>query len=321
MESYFTECQICHSPLGNDNDGITGLVSINCELCGEFKIDFNFFDDLPGTYPRQLEEGGWIKLSRHSRMQNLRGNAVTFTPALVEALFSEAPSAVEQQKQNLILYIGNLGEPGQRVPINYDKDFPLIGSPSPYAFSFILEALAAKEYLLHNAVFGPQQTTQLTDDGWSLFDELNSTANSSENSFMAMQFNNEQVKALYDDYIKPAMAEIGCPIGLLTEDQGAGLIDDQLLTRLNSAKFIIADVSDQNINVYWEAGYGEGQDKPVIYICERSIFEDNGASNEKRPPFDTNHRLHVLWVKGEEQDFTKRLQATVQATFPDLQGI
>lgn len=318
MEPFFTECQICETPFENEIVERNGLVSINCGLCGRFKIDFNLFDDLQGLYPRQLENRGWIKLSHHSRMQNLQGNETTFTQSLVEALFSEASPTVEQQKQNLIFYTGTVSEPGESVGIDYELDYPLIGSPSSNAFDFIFRSLASKEYLSHDTVCGSRQETHLTDDGWNLFAELSNVARTSENSFMAMQFANTYVMELYETHIKAAMAELGCPISVLTEEQGAGQIDDQLLTRLNSARFIIADVSDHNINVYWEAGYGEGQGKPVIYICERSIFENNDPSNEKRLPFDTNHRLHVLWEKGKEVDFVRRLKDTVLATFPEI---
>jgi len=44
---------------------------------------------------------------------------------------------------------------------------------------------------------------------------------------------------------------------------------------IRSAKFLVADLTDENRGAYWEAGFGEGLGKKVYYTCE--------ASNSTRP--------------------------------------
>jgi len=307
----YTECQICNIPLkGVVEEG--GIVKVGCNLCGHFLIERNIFDDLRGTYPRQLKEGGWVKLSHYSRMQNMYRKKALFTAELVASLLSGTFQTLQQQQSNLLLYLGYKGKAGHAVIVRTSLDFPVIGSHDKEGFKLILTWLRSQGFVntSEKETIGGGMSTVLTIPGLIEFEKLKNTSTSFR-CFMAMQFNNSRVKRLYEDHITKAVADLGCQINIVTDEQTAGLIDDQILMHLNLAKFIIADVSDRNLNVFWEAGYAEGQGTPVIYICEKESFKDNH-------PFDTNHRLHVLWEAGEEQDFTRRLKATVSATFPDL---
>ena len=60
---------------------------------------------------------------------------------------------------------------------------------------------------------------------------------------------------------------------------------------------------------YWEAGYADALDKPVIYICEKSKFKT------KPSHFDTNHSTTIFWEKGKDSDnmdFRRQLIATLR---------
>jgi hypothetical protein len=46
---------------------------------------------------------------------------------------------------------------------------------------------------------------------------------------------------------------------------------------------------------YWEAGFAEGLGKPVIYTCSHEAFADP----HRRPHFDTNYHLTVIWSIAE----------------------
>jgi nucleoside 2-deoxyribosyltransferase len=80
---------------------------------------------------------------------------------------------------------------------------------------------------------------------------------------------------------------------------------------IRNARFLIADLTDDNEGAYWEAGFAEGLGKPVIFICEEAKFE------EKKTHFDTNHHLTVKWDKGSPQGAAEELKATIRATLPD----
>ncbi len=90
----------------------------------------------------------------------------------------------------------------------------------------------------------------------------------------------------------------------------AGLIDDHLRVEIRISRFLIADLTDDNRGVYWEAGFAEGLGKPVIYTCEKSIF-DSGKTH-----FDTNHQQTLKWEKDRLSAFEQDLKNMIRATMP-----
>jgi nucleoside 2-deoxyribosyltransferase len=69
---------------------------------------------------------------------------------------------------------------------------------------------------------------------------------------------------------------------------------------------VLVDLTHENAGAYWEAGYAEGLGKPVLYICERTKFD------EKKTHFDTNHCTTVLWHPDSILDFVEDLKATLK---------
>ena len=86
----------------------------------------------------------------------------------------------------------------------------------------------------------------------------------------------------------------------------AGVIDNIMRIQIRDAKFVIADLTHDNRGAYWEAGYAEGLGKPVIYICEKTKFD------EKKTHFDTNHCLTVPWSRDDDTGFCDALSATIR---------
>ena len=96
---------------------------------------------------------------------------------------------------------------------------------------------------------------------------------------------------LVNDHFRAAVAQTGFELRRLDDEQPAGLIDDRLRVEIQSARFLIADLTHGNRGAYWEAAYAEGLGRPVIYTCQHSKFAETSH-------FDTNHHLTVLWDEG-----------------------
>ena len=77
-------------------------------------------------------------------------------------------------------------------------------------------------------------------------------------------------------------------------------------TQIRDAAFVLVDLTHDNSGAYWEAGYGEGLGKPVIYICEQNKFDT------EKTHFDTNHCTTVAWSIGDPEPFVERLIATLR---------
>ena len=127
--------------------------------------------------------------------------------------------------------------------------------------------------------------------------------------FLALQFGSVEVEHLANEHIRPVVKkELGYELLGLREVSKAGVIDEILCETIRKSEFMIADLTDGNNGVYWEAGFAEGARIPVIYICERSKFE------AKKTHFDTNHRTTIMWSSGESDPFEGKLVDTIRRT-------
>ena len=72
------------------------------------------------------------------------------------------------------------------------------------------------------------------------------------------------------------------------------------------ALFVISDLTHDNHEAYWEAGYAEDLGKPVVYICNKEKFENVGTH------FDVNHCTTIAWSTEGSDEFCSRLIATLR---------
>lgn|SRR5262249_10702322 len=150
----------------------------------------------------------------------------------------------------------------------------------------------------------------LTFKGWQRWHDLQRGAATGPTAFMAMQYGDSRLDRIVNDWFRPAIRQTGFRLVRLDDEERAGLIDDRIRVEIQSARFLVADLTTGNKGAFWEAGYAEGLDKPVIYTCEQSAFST--ASH-----FDTNHHLHILWDESGLEQAMERLKATIRVTIPE----
>ena len=119
----------------------------------------------------------------------------------------------------------------------------------------------------------PQSTLNLKQinlslDGWERYEAEQRGRFAGNYGFMALQFDNDELKEFVRDVVKPTVKEATDVVDLRDVSK-AGLIDNLIVTQIRDARFVIADLTDDNRGAYWEAGYAEGLGKPVIYICKK----------------------------------------------------
>jgi nucleoside 2-deoxyribosyltransferase len=64
-------------------------------------------------------------------------------------------------------------------------------------------------------------------------------------------------------------------------------IDDFIISEIRRSRFVVADFTDQMTGVYFEAGFGYGLGRRVIWMCDKS--ELNCLH------FDTRQFYHILY--------------------------
>jgi hypothetical protein len=244
--------------------------------------------------------------------------------ALIRAILQEENLPLpSEQFDNLITWIGsNQGHPGARVNVG-PSAVSAIGAIDSSGFGFIADqalkrglidcVISVSTHLGQQGVHYQITPMQLTLAGWNRFEDLRRGRSSSRIAFIAMPFGRKDLDDLYRDRFQRAVADTGFTLKRLDENQPAGLIDDRLRVEIRQCRFLISDLTHDNAGAYWEAGYAEGLGKPVIYTCEKSVFDDRKRGTH----FDTNHHLTVLWDTASPAIAMSKLKATIRATLPD----
>lgn len=316
-------CPICNSVVGSLDGAPSagGNLYYNCPICGQFgltgsaqpialRLARNSPENVPAfSYELQL-------LQERNVWPLLRSDAV-------ERLFAAATlPTVQQQADNLVLSLGVLrSDPGKIAVINPRFFASQIGAASPQGVRYIAEGL--KDRGLVKLSTSVERTAPglneivlqvgLTFAGWERHEELRRGAASGWQAFMAMPFGIADLDRLVDDHLRVAVEATGFQLRRLDDNPKAGLIDDRLRVEIRKSRFLIADLTHNNNGAYWEAGYAEGLGKPVIYTCETSVFNDA----KRRPHFDTNHHLTVVWDSANPNMAVEQLKSTIRATLPE----
>jgi hypothetical protein len=86
--------------------------------------------------------------------------------------------------------------------------------------------------------------------------------------FVVMQFT-EEYNELYKEVIRPTCEKFGFSVVRGDDFYSAGLIIEDITRSIRESALIIADVTPNNPNVFYEVGYAHGIGKPTILLSDR----------------------------------------------------
>ena len=231
---------------------------------------------------------------------------------LVREAFEEPvfPKALEQAN-NLILWLGRkVSSISQTENVCFNDVIPIIGAIIEEDVRLVVSYLV-EEGLINIGYYQlPDSASNvlitMLIPGWERFEKLNKRKNKTL-AFMAMKFNDTEVTEAFRQFQKVS-SYLDYELLTLTERQEAGIIHNRLRVQIQQSRFVIADLTYQNQGVYWEAGYAEGLEIPVIYTCEEQHFNNIH--------FDMKPSLTIKWSSDPTSKYhiseaVKELQATI----------
>ena len=118
-----------------------------------------------------------------------------------------------------------------------------------------------------------------------------------KNVFVAMKFDSPDLDSALKNAIKPACQECGelkaCTVN---EKAGDGWIPQRIKEEIQDARFVISDLTYRNPGVYYETGYADGLEIPVIQTCKRSWYDEEPAALH----FDIAQRNTIFWKDNDD---------------------
>jgi len=88
--------------------------------------------------------------------------------------------------------------------------------------------------------------------------------------FIIMPFD-EKFDGIWETVIKPTIENYGDKVTRADNIFAPGSILQDIFSQIKSADYILADLTEQNPNVYYELGLAHASEKPVILITLSSI--------------------------------------------------
>lgn len=320
-----TKCPVCKNAYGANATFVEAhdLWKVSCGNCGQYIITHearvdHLENDQKWT-PVQRSALSYFVRNR-SNLPAHNGTGLPFVTATalrrLESTGVTLPLPTAQAA-NLIREIGKeQRESGSAFQPGSVSLYSKVGSPSPAAAIDLLYELQNEQLISvlptqrkHGIDFFAEAS--LTLRGWQQWEAMSSGRIAGRDGFIAMQFGDERLDQFVSTHIQGTVASIlGVNINRVDSPDvsRAGVIDNIMREAIANSAFILVELSHGNKGAYWEAGYAEGLGKPVIYLCEKAVW-DNLA---QRPHFDVNHCMTVMWSEEQAESFHQQLVATVR---------
>lgn len=124
-----------------------------------------------------------------------------------------------------------------------------------------------------------------------------------ENCFVIQPFDAGRYDKLYTDVYAPAIEAAGYRPYRVDQDPAVSVPIDSIETGIRSAVVCLADITEDNPNVWYELGYAFASNRPVVMICAEN-------RQGRKFPFDIQHRSIILYKPDSLSDFEK-LKTTI----------
>lgn len=127
--------------------------------------------------------------------------------------------------------------------------------------------------------------------------------------FVAQPFDNGgPFDERYDQVIEPAIREASLEAYRVDRDRTCSTLIDSIEQEILNCRFFLADISEDNPNVWFELGLAVASKKRLILIC---------SDGREKFPFDVQHRRIIRYQKESPMSFQK-LQAEITKTLKSL---
>jgi len=172
-------------------------------------------------------------------------------------------SVLEKIDRTLVAVADKTSEPGQHSQFTPHNDYPLVYARSRDEAAFYIRQLAELGYVR-------QETSGIAlvlARGFQRLMEMQKSGRTSGFVFVAMWFA-EQMNDIYNNAIDPAIRDAGYKPIRVDRIEHVNRIDDEIIGRIKTSRFIVADFTGHRHGVYFEAGMMLGLGRTVIWMCK-----------------------------------------------------
>lgn len=254
------------------------------------------------------------KLSRWIYEQNLLGALPEVTSQILKEVEHWPMPSVSRRMDYLLEFIDSKTE---RI------DALIPWSDEMQAATLSIDEEELRRLIYHAEKSGrlevPVKTAQgnsvvITLKGYEHLEELRAVQALSEQAFVAMWFDKE-MKEAWEKGFKPGIEDAGYKPLRIDLKQHNNKIDDEIIAEIRRSQFLVADFTSEpekaRGGVYYEAGFAQGLNIPVIFTCRKDILDSDDIH------FDTRQFNHIAWEEENLEDLRENLKNRIAATIGD----
>jgi len=339
-------CPFCKQSARYWRTGETiGCYGYDCEICGQFFISISLYEKIKeirsvelinciaenissnaprGVYP--------ITTAWHSRLESELPTYDSLTIVKIFELFFDSPIVHSDKPTDLLNKLASITSkksPFSKGQISLKDLYSLKINGFEEAYTWfkrlISEGLIVSDFF--KKVEGVQQYVpsdrdldgfyfQITPSGWEKVFSNKRSINS-RTAFVAMQFNwgkdFEPVRIAYAEAVKAACRDCDFEAIIINEHQHNNQITDEIIAKIKSSRFIIADFTFNNRGAYYEAGLARGLNIPTIHTVMKGHVNDDN-DKEKQLHFDIKQINYIEWETAENlrRLLSNRIKAVIE---------
>ena len=264
------DCPLCRKRARGYRDFRSLQFVVICPSCGAFKIHEMFQFSLPlSGDPR---EASLYKVRSAFRLASEGVSDFSDLPLhtaddLIRLLNAVDPTVPEKLERLLLWLSRNTDSPGAFKDFDYTNDFTLFCAHDPIEAAYLLQSLGEQDLVNVTSSTNDALEFRLTAKGWSEVTRLKREGGDSDDAFIAMWFDGTQNEVM--EAIFRAVVSSGYEPVRIDKIEHVNRIDDEIIARIRSSRFLIADFTGQRNGVYFEAGFMLGMGRPVIWLCKK----------------------------------------------------
>ncbi len=278
------------------------LYHVECPKCGHYYIDTKTSLEIKSF----LDKQDYYKLSSWIKEQNIE-NYSNKIPLIDEDRFQKIlkmkNKRIIEKFDRMILYLSKYK---QNSTINKEI-IVRCWMKDKNEFEILYKKAISKGYIESDEKIVKSHKmplfTNFTYDGLEYLESIELDPNKHlDGIFVAYNFTDEMHK-IFETNVKDVIEELG--FKYVKVDQNTTKHDekitDEIISKLKSARTIIADFTNNSTNVYFEAGYAMGLKIPVVWTCK----------DGHQFSFDTAQFPHIIWKDGKDlgRKVKERLEA------------
>ncbi len=215
-----------------------------------------------------------------------------FTTISVDELLHTWPTTLSERVDRGLCNLINHSM-GAGYTIEYDPEKWDLLADDTNVSGFVLQMMRERDWVEVTEDGEYRKTLLIRPNGWARFEELARSTRPENPVFVAMWFGGKDkrdtMSHLYERSIEPAIEAAGFRAKRSDTDEHNEPIMDRIIEDIRKCPFLVAELSDDNNGVYYEAGFARGLGKEVIH-CSRE---------NHRPHFDVSGINLVKWKDDE----------------------